>query len=181
MSIIRKINLDSTCIYSSNHACYTCVCRNFPMRPNLWKPGFYWLLVVLLYTSSGFLLVCNEILSLSLAVMDNAVIKYTLYLLMEKKKKDLVTHPKDAYNFVFIQNPEPSVPVDGWGWGAGGRAAPLAYFSSRHWVNFRKTLGCADGNWITQVSSSEYLGSWILSSCSPPKEVYLSKFTTRCH
>lgn len=98
-----------------------------------------------------------------------------------KKKKDLVTHPKDAYNFVFIQNTEPSVPVDGWGWGAGGRAAPLAYFSSRHWVNFRKTLGCADGNWITQVSSSEYLESWILSSCSPPKEVYLSKFTTRCH
>ena len=61
MSIIHKINLDSTCMYSSNHACYTCVCRNFPMRQNLWKPGFYWLLVVLLYTCSGFLLVCNEI------------------------------------------------------------------------------------------------------------------------
>lgn len=159
-------------MYSFDHAYYTCVCRNFPMRPNLWKPEYYWLLSVLLYTCSGFLLVCNGDCFHFFSYNGQCCDK--MYSVPSNEKKKSVTHPKDSYSFVFIQNPEPSLRLD-----SAGKDAPPASFS-RNWVNFRKTLGCAHGNLDNSGLPQWTFGSWILSSCSPPKEVYLSKFTTRC-
>jgi len=99
-------------------------------------------------------------LFLSLAIVDNAVIKRILYLLMKKKIQLHILKTLTTLSLSKIQShPYP--------WTVRGRAAPPTSFSSRDWVNFRKTLGCADGNldnsgvlqWIPWVLNPVFLFS----------------------
>ena len=101
-----------------------------------------------------------EIVSISLAIMDNAVIKCILYLLMKKKIQLHILKTPTTLSLSKIQShPYP--------WTAWGRAALPASFSSRDWVSFKKTLGCADGNldnsgvlqWIPWVLNPVFLFS----------------------